>query len=90
VSDFSPVRGITLSHVPGSHQALPVGDSWYNERTQHPANLLSEFDYPVIAVCTRRSGRIRLARKTQMEWVHVSAEQPGARSTAEGARAAGG
>jgi len=53
------------------HQALPVKDSWYEERTQHPANLKNDVSYPVIAVCKTCYGRIRLAQKAQMEWQHV-------------------
>lgn len=55
----------------GTHSADPVKDSWYSEQTQHPANLLADFDYPIIAVCATCGGRIRLARKLQMEWAHV-------------------
>lgn len=61
-----------IPHVmDGTHQAVPVKDSWYSERTQHPANLLAEFAYPVIAVCQVCHGRIRLAERAQMEWAHV-------------------
>lgn len=55
----------------GGHDALPVQDSWYEERTALPANLRSETSYPVIAVCKTCSGRIRLWTKNQMEWAHV-------------------
>lgn len=55
----------------GGHQATPVKDSWYEERTALPANLLNEMSYPVIAVCQRCSGRIRLRTKNQYEWAHV-------------------
>lgn len=55
----------------GGHTATPIHDSWYNEKTQHPANLRNDFDYPVIAVCKTCHGRIRLAVLQQMEWVHV-------------------
>lgn len=57
------------------HQATPVKDSWYEEKTQHVANLVSEMSYPVIALCERCYGRIRLATKNQMEWVHVPTEE---------------
>lgn len=60
--------------TPGTHQADPVKGSWYSERTQHPANLLADFDYPVIAVCGTCQGRIRLRVKMQMEWEHVPEE----------------
>jgi hypothetical protein len=63
----------TIPKVTEEHQALPVKDSWYCERTQHPARLRCEFDYPVIAVCKTCNGRIRLAERAQMEWTHVPA-----------------
>jgi len=63
-----------LPKVTGSHEATPVKDSWYSERTQHPANLLADFDYPVIAVCETCHGRIRLDFKIQMQWRHADAE----------------
>lgn len=55
----------------GEHIATPIKDSYYSERTLHPANLKNSFDYPVIAVCQTCSVRIRLAVLEQMEWVHV-------------------
>jgi hypothetical protein len=61
----------TMPKVVGDHQGDPVKDSWYEEGSQHPANLLAVASYPVIAVCRRCHKRIRLAQKTQMEWVHV-------------------
>jgi hypothetical protein len=65
-----------IPKVPGGgHQALPVKDSWYEERSQHPANLLSDMAYPIIAVCQRCFGRIRLATKNQMEWVHLPTDE---------------
>lgn len=67
----------TLPHVPGSHQAIPVEDSWYEERTLQVANLKAEASYPVIAVCKRCHGRIRLSELRQMEWAHV----PGGRTS---------
>lgn len=74
MNDFRPVGGISLSKVTGTHEALPIKDSWYEERTLHPANLKNAFCYPVIAVCQRCHVRIRLARLTQMEWTHAPAE----------------
>lgn len=59
----------------GGHIATPVKDSWYEESSQHPANLKSEASYPVIAVCQTCCVRIRLAEKSQMEWVHVGEKQ---------------
>jgi hypothetical protein len=67
---------VTLPKIPGDHQALPVADSWYEEGTLHPANLKAVASYPVIAVCKKCHERIRLAVKTQMEWVHVSSVEP--------------
>jgi hypothetical protein len=63
--------------VTGDHQADPVKDSWYEEESQHPANLLAVASYPVIAVCKRCHGRIRLDEKVQMEWVHVPGADQG-------------
>ena len=66
----------TWPKVPeGGHQALPVADSCYSEKTQLPANLQNEVSYPVIAVCSACHGRIRLAQMVQMEWVHVPASE---------------
>lgn len=70
------MAGFYIPKAPdGGHIATPVRDSWYNERTQHPANLKNDFDYPIIAVCQTCNGRIRLAVLQQMEWVHVRGEQ---------------
>ena len=53
--------------APGAHQAVPVEDSWYEERSTWPANLNSEAEgaWPVIAVCTGCHGRIRRTGKRQ-------------------------
>lgn len=59
-----------IPHTLGGHQAMPVKDSWYSERSQRPADLLDGASYPVIAECQRCHGRIRLAGKSQMEWTH--------------------
>lgn len=53
------------------HEAAPVAESWYEERTQHPANLRNSYAYPVIAVCTSCGCRIRLEHIGQLEWRHV-------------------
>jgi hypothetical protein len=75
VSGFRYSVGVSLSDVPdGGHQATPVKDSWYSEKTLQVANLKAEGAYPVIAVCQRCSGRIRLAHYRQMEWRHVPAD----------------
>jgi hypothetical protein len=63
----------SIPFVLDGHQALPVEGSWYEERSQHPANLKAPASYPVIAVCQRCGGRIRLAQLLQMEWTHVPA-----------------
>jgi hypothetical protein len=60
----------------GGHQAAPVKDSWYSEKTQLPANLKAENHYPVVAVCQVCHGRIRLAELRQMEWVHMPQAGP--------------
>jgi hypothetical protein len=70
VNGFHSAPG-AVPHVLDAHQAMPVDGSWYEERSQHPANLRAEASYPVIAVCKRCSGRIRLAQLLQMEWTHV-------------------
>jgi hypothetical protein len=76
----------SLSRVPSGHQALPVKDSWYSERTQHPAVLTAPASYPVIAVCQTCHQRIRLAVPTQMEWTRVpGGQEPGVRGGAESA-----
>lgn len=62
----------TKPGVPGAHQAVPVEDSWYEERSQHPANLKAPASYPVIAVCHGCHGRIRRAGPGR-EWAHVAA-----------------
>lgn len=69
---------VTLPKVAGDHEAVPVKDSWYEEQSLHPANLRAVASYPVIAVCKTCHGRIRLADKRQMEWVHVpgGADEP--------------
>jgi hypothetical protein len=58
--------------APGACQAEPVKDSWYEERSQHPANLNSDAvgAWPVIAVCAGCHGRIRRTGKRQ-PWRHV-------------------
>lgn len=58
--------------APGAHQPEPIEDSWYEERSTHPANLNSEAEaaWPVIAVCTGCHSRIRRTGKRQ-PWVHV-------------------
>jgi hypothetical protein len=71
-----PAAGAVLDTAPG-HQAAPVEGSWYCERTTWPANLRAWSAYPVIAVCRRCHGRIRMAERGQPEWAHVA--------TAEGA-----
>lgn len=73
-----------LARAGDGHQAMPVRDSWYEERTQHPANMKATASYPVVAVCRRCHGRIRLAAPAQAEWSHVTAG-PGVRGTAESA-----
>lgn len=72
----------SASNAPDGHQAMPIADSWYEERTLHVANLKAQGSYPVIAVCQRCHRRIRLARLAQMEWAHVPVE-PAIRGTAE-------
>lgn len=85
MSGFQYSTGVSLPDIPdGTHQANPVKDSWYSERTQHVANLKAEGSYPVIAVCTRCHRRIRLAHYRQMEWAHVPAG-PETTEPAEGA-----
>jgi hypothetical protein len=66
----------TFPKAVDGHQALPVKDSWYEERSQHPANLKAPASYPVIAVCKRCHGRIRLSGPLQMEWTHVPDAAP--------------
>ena len=66
-----PYLPLTFPKAIEGHLAEPVKGSWYEERSQHPANLLAPASYPVIAVCDRCHGRIRLAEKRQMEWTHV-------------------
>jgi hypothetical protein len=73
VSGFYSVPG-TIPRLPGAHQALPIEDSWYEERTQHPANLKAVASYPVTAVCKVCHRRIKLAEIRQMDWAHVPAD----------------
>jgi len=72
----------SASNSPDGHRAMPIADSWYEEDTQHQANLKAYSSYPVIALCQRYHGRIRLARMTQMEWAHVPST-PEIRGTTE-------
>lgn len=46
-----------LAAVPGWHAAVPVEGSWYEERSQHPANLDSDSGWPVIARAPARRPR---------------------------------
>lgn len=59
----------------GLHQALPVKGTSRSEKTGQPASLLADSDYPVTAECHWCHGRIRLARRDQMEWVHAPEPQ---------------
>ena len=86
MSGFQSSAAISVPYVLDGHQAMPVEGSWYSERSQHPANLKAEFDYPVIAVCQRCGGRIRLAQLLQMEWTHVpGGPEPEAGTSVSGA-----
>jgi len=58
------------------HPAVPVEDSWYEEKTTLPANLKAVSGYPVIAVCSRCHQRIRRPEREQ-GWQHVPVEAPG-------------
>ena len=59
-----------IAEAPDAHQAFPIEDSWYEEASQHPANLRAFGAYPVIAVCKGCHGRIRRAGLGR-EWEHV-------------------
>jgi hypothetical protein len=56
-----------------THEIVPIKDSSYSERTQHPANLMDHGHYPVLAVCRECSGRIRLLHFYD-SWQHVAVE----------------
>ena len=59
--------------APGAHDPVPIEDSWYEERSQHPANLAADFGWPVIAVCAGCHGRIRRTGKRQ-PWEHAAGD----------------
>jgi hypothetical protein len=56
--------------APGAHEAVPVDDSWYEERSTWPANLKAFGSYPVTAVCKDCHERIRCGALGQ-GWAHV-------------------
>jgi hypothetical protein len=53
----------------GAHQVVPVEDSWYSERTQHPAILVQESCHPVMALCQGCHLRVR-REKPWLAWEH--------------------
>jgi hypothetical protein len=55
-----------IAEAPDAHQAFPIEDSWYEEASQHPANLRAFGAYPVIAVCKGCHGRIRRRAGTRV------------------------
>jgi hypothetical protein len=63
-----------LPKSPAGHTADPAKDTWRSAQGGAPADLLSDADYPITAVCATCGGSIRLDRKLQMEWRHLPAE----------------
>ena len=77
--------GFYFARPDGTHQALPVRDSCYSERTGQAADLLAASDHPVAAECQQCHGRIRLSRLRQMERRHdLTAPAPPAGDTPGG------
>jgi hypothetical protein len=62
------VSGLRLI-AEGDHKIEPVPDSFYCQKTQHPAKLMNPFDYPIEAVCQACSSPI-LAESFLADWVH--------------------
>ena len=59
----------TVSRQVGAHHGVPIEDSRYRERTQHPAILVQEACHPVIALCGGCHARIRRVKPWQ-PWEH--------------------
>lgn len=59
----------TMPRQAGPHQAVPIHDSWYSERTQHRAVLNQEACHPVITLCKACHVRIR-RDKPWLPWEH--------------------
>ena len=53
-----------------AHQVVPIEDSWYEEKTQVPANLRAFRSFPVIAQCRACHHRIRCAAMGE-PWEHA-------------------
>lgn len=86
MTDLHTETALPLAQAGDGHRPMPVDDSWYEERSQHPANLKAPASYPVVAVCQTCHGRIRLAELLQVEWTHVPARpEPEAGTSVSGA-----
>lgn len=59
----------TIPRQVGAHHGVPIEDSRYSERTQHPAILVQEACHPVIALCGGCHARIRRVKPWQ-PWEH--------------------
>lgn len=59
----------TVSRQVGARHGVPIEDSRYRERTQHPAILVQEACHPVIALCGGCHARIRRVKPWQL-WEH--------------------
>jgi len=55
------------------HWPVPWGGTYVRERDGQPASLTNGADYPVVAECQIRHGRIGLAHLTQWQWRHPPA-----------------
>jgi hypothetical protein len=67
VTAVQDAPAVPVAH--GAHKAVPVEDSWYEERSTWPANLKAFAAYPVIAVCKDCHRRIRCAGLGR-KWEH--------------------
>jgi hypothetical protein len=61
-----------ISRDASDHVGMPLKDTWVTEPGAR-ADLLRGEDYPITAECQICTNPIRLERKLQMEWRHLTA-----------------